>query len=203
MLDFLHLAFFLSGRCSHIYRALNRLAATFTKFQRRIRDCEKCPFPIIQSSPTPTEPQDGLVTLCTIPTISSTSDEMYHLFGWHKILEKYIPGGGVKQVTKKLLIDQSLFSPYMLVANLGSVALLNGRSYEEINNKFRQDFKPTLIVNWMVWIPASAINFIFIPYPYRVLWANFVAFGWNSYLSIVSNRRAKPSLEVARDNITS
>ena len=44
-------------------------------------------------------------------------------------------------------------------------------------------------VNWMMWLPAQAINFFFMPLKYQTLFANFVALFWNTYLSVTANKQ--------------
>eukprot|EP01117_Protostelium_nocturnum_P009532 TRINITY_DN3401_c0_g1_i1.p1 TRINITY_DN3401_c0_g1~~TRINITY_DN3401_c0_g1_i1.p1 ORF type:complete len:208 (-),score=57.69 TRINITY_DN3401_c0_g1_i1:37-660(-) len=110
---------------------------------------------------------------------------------WFKWLERFMPGSTLKQVIPKLVVDQLIFSPYMLASNFLMVSALNGKSKDEIKTKMEKDFVPTLYVNWMVWPFASFVNFWLIPYHYRILFANGVSLGWNTYLSIVTNKSSK------------
>jgi hypothetical protein len=53
-----------------------------------------------------------------------------------------------------------------------------------------------LVSNWMLWIPAQAINFRFTPVKFQVLFTNIVALVWNSYLSFSTrqlNDKDKPT----------
>lgn len=44
------------------------------------------------------------------------------------------------------------------------------------------------LANWKIWPLASLINFSVMPVRYRVLFANFVGYIWNIYLSWIGNR---------------
>ena len=41
--------------------------------------------------------------------------------------------------------------------------------------------------NWELWVPAQCLNFLLIPVPMQVLFANMVGLVWNTYLSIVAH----------------
>ena len=45
-----------------------------------------------------------------------------------------------------------------------------------------------MISNWQLWGPAQAINFKFVPVQFQVMFANFVAVAWNTYLSWKSHQ---------------
>jgi len=45
-----------------------------------------------------------------------------------------------------------------------------------------------MIVNWKLWPAANFVNFKFVPVQLQVLFANFVALIWNTYLSWATSR---------------
>jgi hypothetical protein len=45
----------------------------------------------------------------------------------------------------------------------------------------------TLVANWIVWIPATAVIFRSIPAKFQVLAANMVGFLWNAYVSFTAH----------------
>jgi hypothetical protein len=50
-----------------------------------------------------------------------------------------------------------------------------------------QDWKPAVIANWKLWVPFQFINFLAVPQPLQVAFANIVALAWNIYLSFASH----------------
>lgn len=73
----------------------------------------------------------------------------------------------------------------------GSTAASSSRNEEESVPSFWQrtqdqliESVPTIVVaNWVLWIPAMAVNFRFVAIKYQVLYSNVVALLWNVYLS--------------------
>ena len=87
-----------------------------------------------------------------------------------------------------MCIDQTaVMMPY-------TFALLYGIDYlDHFNGKKSLDnttniFPTVMVNNWLVWAPATLINFRFVPGPFRVLFANGVGFFWNIYVSYAGNR---------------
>ncbi|KAJ2981602.1 hypothetical protein NQ176_g1927 [Zarea fungicola] len=89
------------------------------------------------------------------------------------------------ETAARVIIDQSLFAPVAIGAFLSSMATMEGASASE---RLQKMWWPTLCTNWMVWPFVQTINFTFLPLQYRVLFANVVSIGWNSYLSWVNSR---------------
>lgn len=50
---------------------------------------------------------------------------------------------------------------------------------------------PTLLAHWKIWTLPQIINVNFVPVQFRVLFANFVAFFWNIYLALLTQRSKK------------
>ncbi|CAM9721811.1 unnamed protein product, partial [Phaeothamnion confervicola] len=69
-----------------------------------------------------------------------------------------------------------------LVTILSVLQVADGRA-SQVPDKLKQDFVPTLISNWGVWMPAVALNFRFVPPRFQVLFSNAVGFFWQIYLS--------------------
>ena len=67
----------------------------------------------------------------------------------------------------------------------------DGKDLKSGMEALKHKFWITLVTNWKIWIPASTMNFYFIPNRYQVLWANFISFFWNTYLSFMHNTYTK------------
>ncbi|PNY26574.1 Protein SYM1 [Tolypocladium capitatum] len=85
----------------------------------------------------------------------------------------------------RVACDQTLFAPVMIGVFLGSMATMEGNSAKE---RLEKTWWPALRTNWMVWPFVQIINFTFLPLQHRVLFANVISIGWNSYLSWVNSQ---------------
>lgn len=89
------------------------------------------------------------------------------------------------QTLARVACDQLLFAPVMIGVFLGSMATMEGKS---ANERLQKAWWPALSTNWMVWPFVQVINFTYVPLVHRILFANIVSIGWNSYLSWVNSR---------------
>lgn len=93
----------------------------------------------------------------------------------------------------RVFCDQFFFSPVSLSIffslNTFLIALQQQQPIRwwrvvlDIWRKLEVDLPQTMIVNWLVWIPAMSINFSLVPQPLQVLFANGVGIFWNMFLS--------------------
>jgi len=107
---------------------------------------------------------------------------------WYKVLDKYIPSKQPLQVAKKIFIDEFMFGPVYLGAFFVSISTLEGMTPQQTVAKIKKEYVPTFKMDITVWPPAQAINFFFVPAPYRVLYISFISLFWNTYLSMVQHR---------------
>ena len=85
----------------------------------------------------------------------------------------------------RVACDQMLFAPVMIGVFLSSMATMEGASAKE---RLDKTWWPALQTNWMVWPFVQFVNFTFLPLQHRVLFANVISIGWNSYLSWVNSQ---------------
>ncbi|CAG9329733.1 unnamed protein product [Blepharisma stoltei] len=109
------------------------------------------------------------------------------LHGWYGFLAKKFPAPGMASTLKKLSLDQTFFCSLSIWSFFTAVTLFNGGTLKQGYEKIQKDYWETLIVNWKVWPAAMMINFSFIPLHTQVIFVNFIALFWNSYLSYISN----------------
>ncbi|KAI2640982.1 hypothetical protein GGS21DRAFT_351915 [Xylaria nigripes] len=105
---------------------------------------------------------------------------------WFKILSKRVvlPNKNA-EIVARVACDQLLFAPTFIGIFLSSMAVLDGTSPKE---KLEKSYTDTLLTNWMVWPFVQLVNFKFVPLHHRVLAVNVLSIGWNSYLSLASNK---------------
>merc|ERR1719273_1856548 len=73
---------------------------------------------------------------------------------------------------------------------------------EGLTSFLRKHWWTDLKVNWQLWIPAQVLNFWIVPVQFRVLFANFVALIWNTYLSWGSQRGKEAPLDAPSSELT-
>jgi len=98
------------------------------------------------------------------------------------------PRISLRALSKRVACDQLVMAPIGLGVFIGSMGFLEGRSPDQIREKFRDLFKPALLTNWKVWPLAQLINFRYMPLPYRVLFQSTCGVFWTLYLSIINSR---------------
>jgi len=106
---------------------------------------------------------------------------MYHI--WLDFLGKHYGGSSATAAFKRVMLDQLVFTPFMIPGFMISILLLEGRHVNDIIIALYRDVIDAYITNIFIWVPALLINFKYIPGKWRVLFSNCVSFGWNSYLS--------------------
>lgn len=109
---------------------------------------------------------------------------------WYKILDKFLVGKTFDMVTKKLLLDQLIFSPIMIVTFFGSLALFERDPVANFKEEVRHKFLTLYHAEWLVWPPAQVINFYFLPTRYRVLYDSTISLGYDVYTSQVKHRKS-------------
>lgn len=109
---------------------------------------------------------------------------------WYKILDKFIIGKTTDMVIKKLLLDQVIFSPIMIITFFGSVALFEDDPYQNFKEEVQDKFITLYRAEWMVWPPAQIINFYFLPTRFRVLYDNTISLGYDVYTSQVKHNKS-------------
>ncbi|KAJ7900114.1 hypothetical protein B0H14DRAFT_2672343 [Mycena olivaceomarginata] len=113
---------------------------------------------------------------------------------WNTFLERQFPlralnGTGKispKALAKRVAADQIVMAPIGLVAFIGAMGTLEGRSRKQIAQKYNDMFMPTLRTNWSVWPVLQFVNFRFLPLAYRVPFQSTCGVFWTLYLSTVN-----------------
>jgi hypothetical protein len=93
---------------------------------------------------------------------------------------------------EKVAIDQFIQAPIFTVLIFVFLGLLEGKAVDDIQSQLKNDYKPTLLANWKLWVPATMINIGFVPPLLRVLYLNCVFFFWSIYLSLILNKKEEP-----------
>lgn len=106
---------------------------------------------------------------------------------WYGWLLKQSPGTSLKSVAIRVGIDQFCFEPIYVPSFLTAVWVFEGEGWDDVKDLLWETAPPTLVANWILWIPATAIIFKYVPAKFQVLAANMVGFLWGAYVSYTAH----------------
>ena len=61
----------------------------------------------------------------------------------------------------KVFIDQFVQAPIFTVLIFFFLGTLEGKSVEDVKKQLDSDYKDTMLANWKLWVPATAVNIAF------------------------------------------
>lgn len=105
---------------------------------------------------------------------------------WLQFLQRLQFKTPLRGVLYKTYLDQGVLTPAVVAFFFGSMSVLEGKGITEATERISDNYVPTLIRNWGVFIPAQAINFTYVPPHLRFLFVGVVSLFWNTYLSSVN-----------------
>jgi len=106
---------------------------------------------------------------------------------WYASLMERIPGSGMKQIASRVVLDQFFFAPLFLPTWMLNLWMLEGKSADYVMKEMPIKVPPTVVANWVLWVPAQTVNLGYVPGKYQVLFSNIVAVAWNTYLSLTTH----------------
>ncbi|KAI6022968.1 hypothetical protein BKA83DRAFT_4271569 [Pisolithus microcarpus] len=113
---------------------------------------------------------------------------------WYQMLNRIKFSSPTKAVVYRVWLDQAILTPVAVAVFFGTMSVLEGQGVSGAVERTRTAYEPTLIRNWMVFIPTQIINFSIVPHHLRFVVVSVVSLFWNTYLSAV-NARSQPQLE--------
>ncbi|GFR81184.1 protein Mpv17 [Elysia marginata] len=102
--------------------------------------------------------------------------------GWYLTLDKLYNGTRLAAI-KMMATDQLIMAPTFVGLFISLMAVMRQESLDSIKGKLKRDYSVVLLNNYKIWPMAQLINFYFLPLQHRVLFVNFIALGWNTYLA--------------------
>ncbi|KAF8247647.1 hypothetical protein K440DRAFT_297100 [Wilcoxina mikolae CBS 423.85] len=108
--------------------------------------------------------------------------------GWYKVLERFvvIKRSQNVQMLARVACDQLIFAPVGIAVFFSTMSVLEGGDPKQ---KLRESWWTALRANWNIWPAVQVVNFRFVPLDMRVLFANVISIGWNSYLSWLNTQK--------------
>ncbi|KAI6002284.1 hypothetical protein F5J12DRAFT_227578 [Pisolithus orientalis] len=115
---------------------------------------------------------------------------------WYQLLNRIKFSSPTKAVVYRVWLDQAILTPVAVAVFFGTMSTLEGQGLPGAVERLRTAYEPTLIRNWIVFIPTQIINFSIVPHHLRFVVVSVVSLFWNTYLSAV-NARSQRQLEFA------
>lgn len=112
---------------------------------------------------------------------------------WFLTLERLIPPSSKIQILKKLVVDQTVYGPFIIFFFYSLSGTLSGKDVNEIKEILEEKYLRTLITGYKVWPFVQAINFTFVPVQLRANFVQGVSLCWNMYLSWMVNKPVNTS----------
>lgn len=111
---------------------------------------------------------------------------------WLGVLERAIgPGMGLKNSITKTLLDQGIFAPAETSSFMAWTHFAEGHQHS-LQSKLQEDFLKTLWASYLFWGPVCLVEFMFVPYPLRVLYISTTSVIWDTFLSYASHNSLTP-----------
>ncbi|CAK1544984.1 unnamed protein product [Leptosia nina] len=121
---------------------------------------------------------------------------------WYIFLDKIIIGRTFDMVIKKLLLDQFICSPIVIMSFFATVAIFEEQPLENFTDEVKDKFWILYKAEWYVWPPAQIINFYFLPTKYRVLYDNTISLGYDVYTSHIKHYKTQKHKEENNNETT-
>lgn len=85
-------------------------------------------------------------------------------------------------ITKKVLLDQIIFSPVNWVVYFTTVGLCERSNVEKVTDEIiEKGLQDIYVAEWFIWPPAQYFNFYCLPLRYRILFDNIISLGFDIY----------------------
>lgn len=102
---------------------------------------------------------------------------------WFEFLVQLFPSSTLLSAIQRMLLDQLIWAPLVIITLFGTVGLLEGLSLQMVITRIKLSFWSTLYSNWLLWPLVQLINMSIIPAEYRIILANTVNIPWTAYLA--------------------
>ncbi|XP_037081123.1 protein Mpv17-like [Pollicipes pollicipes] len=114
---------------------------------------------------------------------------------WYGALDRYVGSQGARIVVRKVALDQGVFAPLFLGNFLVVLGVLQGRDWQQIKRKMKDEYSDILFNNWKLWPAVQLVNFYCVPLHHQVLFVQTIAIFWNTYLAWKANSSEVKAVE--------
>lgn len=108
---------------------------------------------------------------------------------WYGFLDRqfnrktYLP-----HFASKVALNQVVLGPVVLMSVFTWNFVLQ-RKLDQLSDKVRRDFVPSMLNGWKFWVPAACVNFYVVPLKRQVFFMSACSIAWTGYLSYASQAR--------------
>jgi len=116
----------------------------------------------------------------------------FTLFGKNFFYTKQMKDGQYEKFVEgaiKVMCDNLFFQPPFITLYLVTMGTMEGKSFSEVYQQTKKNFHDVWGYSFLVWIPAQAINFTFVPVPLQAFFVNMTNFFWKILMSLVYHQR--------------
>jgi len=111
---------------------------------------------------------------------------------WYSWLDGRFPCTSGAVVSKKLLLDQFIFTPWVVVIFYVGMAWLEGKQGQDRWLELQQKGVTTFLLDCLFWLPVQFMNFMFIPPWLRVGFIGVMTFLWLNVLAYIKAIKLEP-----------
>jgi len=132
------------------------------------------------------------------PGIDLSSVKRYAIMGtlvfppilthWYRWLEARFPCTSPRVVARKLLLDQFLLTPWVVVLFFIGMAALEGKQGWELTEELKEKGFTTFFLDCCYWLPVQYLNFKFVPAWLRVSYIGVTTFLWLNILCFIKSQ---------------
>jgi len=101
---------------------------------------------------------------------------------WYSWIDNKFPSKARAVVLKKVILDQFVFTPFVVIVFFVGMSYLEGKKGQKLFDELKEKGLKTFAMDCCFWIPATTINFIFVPPWLRVTFIGLASFMWLNVL---------------------
>jgi len=110
------------------------------------------------------------------------------LYYWYKFLDPRMLGKTPMGIAAKVVVDQLVTAPPILATFYVGMSVMEGK--KDVFAECKEKFLPTLKTSCQFWMPAQAINFMFVPSPMRVVYIGSCSLLWVNILCVLKRNNS-------------
>lgn len=104
---------------------------------------------------------------------------------WYRWLDTRFPATSGPVLVKKLVLDQFLLTPVVIVIFFVGMAWLEGQQGDQRLAELRQKGVNTFLIDCCFWLPVQLLNFSLVPPQLRVAFIGLATFVWLNVLAYI------------------
>ncbi|KAH8305051.1 hypothetical protein KR059_003601, partial [Drosophila kikkawai] len=108
----------------------------------------------------------------------------HHVYNW---MDRVMPARSMKNIAKKILIDQLVMSPACIFIFFYTICYLEGQNLEDTNKELISKFPYVYMLDWLTWPAAQYVNFRYLDTKYRVTFVNICTAVYNVLMSYMKH----------------